>query len=179
MAIFALIGCIGLILLVAALIFGEIFDGLLDIDAIAWLDSDIFSTAGIAGLLGGFGFAGMIGLAFTSSVFFSTIFALVIGCLLAISASKFIARIKSQVTDPTPSIHQIYGYEGIVITDIPEGGYGQIRVLIAGHRTMLNAQSNSAIEAGRTIWVDEVISPTCVRVTPYPPLRDSYQADLP
>lgn len=66
MTVFFVIGGIGIVLLVLALLLGDLLESVFSFDALDGLDAldtDVLSTAGIAGLLGGFGFGGALGLA--------------------------------------------------------------------------------------------------------------------
>ena len=51
MTTFLIIGAVGVALLLAALVIGDVLDGLLG-SAEGVFDSDVFSTAGLAGLVG-------------------------------------------------------------------------------------------------------------------------------
>ena len=53
---FLIIGAIGIVLAVVALVVGDVLDGVLQLDA---LDSDLFSISSISAFVGAFGFGGV------------------------------------------------------------------------------------------------------------------------
>ncbi|WP_077686291.1 hypothetical protein [Tessaracoccus aquimaris] len=61
------------------------------------------------------------------------------------------------------------GHAGLVITAIPEGGYGEIRISAGGHVRKLSAKSALPVDAGQEVWVSSILSPTAVEVTPTTP----------
>lgn len=178
MTIFFIIGGIGIALLLLALFVGEVLDGIFGfdgIDALDALDSDLFSTAGVAGLLGGFGFAGAIGLSLTGLMPVAIGVGLVIGVLLGWAAGKLTHILRRQGTDVAPNTASLIGTEAQVITAIPEGGYGQVRLRSGGHTHTLNAKGPVQLDAGTRVWVSAVLSATSVEVLPIDALGTSSQ----
>lgn len=169
MTVFFVIGGIGIVLLVVALVLGDVMEGVFGfdgIDSIGALDSDIFSTAGVAGLLGGFGFGGAIGLATTGMMAAAIGIGLVVGIALGWMAGKLTGLLRKQGTDVAPSTNSLIGVEALVITAVPEQGYGQIRVRHGGHTYTLNAKAPVALDTGARVWVSGVLSATSVEVMP-------------
>ena len=184
MTTFFVIGGIGIVLLVVALVVGDIlegaldFDGMFDLDALAGFDSDIFSTAGIAGLLGGFGFGGAIGLALTDIVWAAIAVGLVVGVALGWMAGKLTSLLRKQGSDVAPNTNSLVGAEALVITAVPESGYGQIRVNYQGHTHTLNARSPIPLDADTRVWVSQVLSATSVEVRPTDALPGATAGEL-
>ena len=58
------------------------------------------------------------------------------------------------------------GRVGTVISAIPEGGFGEVSVMVAGHITKLNARAATALPAGTPVTVRAVLSATSVMVEP-------------
>lgn len=172
MTVFFIIGGVGIVLLVLALLLGDLFEGVLSLDALDALDgldaldSDILSTAGIAGLLGGFGFGGALGLALINSMPIAIGIGLVVGVALGWVAGKLTGLLRRQGADVAPSTKSLVGVEALVITAVPEGGYGQVRISHAGQTHTMNAKAPVAIDAGARVWVSGVLSATSVEVTP-------------
>lgn len=169
MTVFFVIGGVGIVLLLLALIVGDVLEGALGfdgIDSLNALDSDIFSTAGVAGLLGGFGFAGAIGLALTDMMWVAIAVGLVIGVLLGWMAGKLTALLRQQGSGVAPRTHSLIGVEALVITAVPESGYGQVRLRHGGHTYTLNARAPVALDAGSRVWISGVLSATSVEVMP-------------
>lgn len=179
MTAFLVIGGIGIALLLMALLAGEVLDGFLEIDSIAALDSDVFSTAGIAGLLGGFGFGGAIGLGMTGLMVVGIVVGLLVGVVLAWGAGKLTGLLRRQESEPVPTTGSLVGLAASVVTAIPEDGYGQIRLSSQGHTHTLNARSTQAVPSGQQVWIAQVLSATSVSVTTFAPegVQDSHVAD--
>lgn len=170
MTVFWIIGGVGIALLLLALFVGDVLEGALGLDGVPIfdaLDSDIFSTAGIAGLLGGFGFGGAIGLElFGHQMAIAIAIGVVVGVLLGWGAGKLTGLFRNQGSDVAPSTASLIGAEALVLTAIPEGGYGQIRLQYGGHTHTLNAKGPVALDAGTRVWISGVLSATSVEVRP-------------
>lgn len=172
MTVFFIIGGAGILLLVLALVLGDLFEGVLSLDALDALDgldaldSDIFSTAGIAGLLGGFGFGGALGLGLTGNMVIAIVVGLAIGVLLGWMAGKLTSVLRRQGADVAPSTKSLIGVEALVITAVPQDGYGQVRINHRGHTYMMNAKAPVPLDPGARVWVSGVLSATSVEVTP-------------
>lgn len=166
MTTFLVIGGIGVVLMVVTLVLGEILDGLLEFDFAAGLESDVFSTGGIAGLLGGVGFGGVIGLSISNSMIIAIVVGIVVGLLLAFMAGRLTGWLRRQSSAGTHSTQSLVGVEAQVLTAIPADGYGQIRVRRSGHTYTLNAKSSLPLEQGTRVWIAGVLSATSVEVRP-------------
>lgn len=164
MLIFWVLGVIGIVILLLALTLGEVIDGFLGLDGVDMLDSDIFSTAGIAGLLGGFGFTAAIVSSLTEHTVAAIVVGLVVGVGLAWAAGRLTRALRSQSSEVRHSTASLVGAEGTVITEIPADGYGQVRLSADGHRPVLNARSVIQLPPGTRVRVVGVLSPTAVEV---------------
>lgn len=177
MLIFWILGVAGIVILLIALTIGEIVDGFLGFDGVDMLDSDIFSTAGIAGLLGGFGFTGAIIYSLIASWLAAICAGLIVGIGLAWAAGRLTSALRAQSSNTRHSTASLLGTEGTVITAIPAEGYGQVRLNGDGHQPVLNARSFEPLAAGSRIKVIGVLSPTAVEVRNQPAIsniQDSY-----
>jgi len=162
---FLIIGGAGVALLLLALIVGDVLDGVLG-STEGLLDSDVFSTAGLAGLVGGFGFGGAIGLGVSGVTMIGVLCGLVLGVSLAYGATKLTRALRHQGSSNTVRTDSLVGSEASVITAIPANGYGQIRLSHNGHLVTISARCDTAIEAGSRVWISEVLTPTAVGVHP-------------
>ncbi|MDF1488845.1 NfeD family protein [Tessaracoccus caeni] len=163
MTVFLIMGAVGVVLVLTSLIFGDLIDGVFDLD---FLDGDLFSLTSLAAFLGAFGFGAAIGLGLTSLMFVALAVGAVTGVAataLAIWLTRLLRRDESASSFKTSSM---IGHPGIVITAIPEEGYGEIRVSVGGHVRKLTAKAPGPLMAGTEVWVSEVISPTAVAVQP-------------
>ena len=166
MIYFLVIGAAGVVLLLVSLIFGDFFDFDADFDfEIGGFDTDILSTAGIAGLIGGFGFGGAAALDLTGMMPVAIGVGLVVGFILAWVASWLTKKLKQEDPNAGAPTNALVGREANVLSPIPANGYGQIRLSHGGHRVTLNAKSETPIAAGERVWVSGVISPTAVEVS--------------
>lgn len=165
MTTFLIIGGAGVALLLVALLVGDVLDGVLG-SAEGLLDSDVFSTAGLAGLVGGIGFGGAIGLGVTGSVPVGVIAGVILGSVLAYGATALTRVLRRQGSSNTVRTTSLVGVEASVITAIPADGYGQIRLTHNGHLLTVSARSDRPLDAGSRVWVHEVLTPTSVGVLP-------------
>ncbi len=162
-AVFLVIGGVGVIVLAASLFFGELFHiGHVDVDG-------LFSLPAMAGFVGALGFAGAIGCslaggegATAAAVGAST------GLLAAIPvgwlASRFTRALSNMPTDKTLVPDDLIGASGVIVTRVPAGGYGEVRLAIAGQHLKYNAKADTALPAGTAVFVVEAPTETSVIV---------------
>ncbi len=155
------IGAIGVALVLITLVVGDLLDGLLHLDA---LDNDLFSISSLSAFIGAFGFGGALGLALSNSVAVTVVVGAILGVAAAWTAVWATRKLKTdEVSFKSDSM---IGHEARVITDIPEGGYGEIRLSVGGHVRKYSARSELPVPAGTRVWVSEIVSPTAVEVRP-------------
>lgn len=161
MTTFLIIGAIGLALVVVTLVVGDLLDGFLHLDA---LDNDLFSISSLAAFIGAFGFGGAIGLGTIANMAAAIIVGLVVGSLAAWGAVSLTRRLKHEGASFRSD--SMIGHTGRVITAIPEGGYGEITISVAGHVRKITAKADQPLASGTEVWVSAIASPTAVEVTP-------------
>lgn len=162
--LFIVVGVVGLALLVVALLFGEILDGVFDaigVDSFGGL----FSTEVIGGALAAFGFGGWVlqqgvGVSTGAAVGGGIAAGVVMGGI-AFRLSRALIRMR---TDATPAAADLVGALGKVITPIPAGGLGEVTVTRHGQPFKLSARAEEPLPAGTRIVVVAVRSPTSVLV---------------
>jgi membrane protein implicated in regulation of membrane protease activity len=130
----------------------------------------------IAGFLGAFGFGGAIvesllpGRGATG-----LLIAIVIGLLAAVPtgwlAGRLVNAAMNMSTDATLTSGDLVGALGVVITPVPDGGYGEVRLAIAGQQIKFNARADRPLALGTRVFVIEVPTPTSVLVEPTPPVE--------
>lgn len=161
MTTFLAIGLVGLLLLVASLVIGDLLDGALDA-----LGGEAFSTAVIGGFVSAFGF----GAAAVEAIDLGLAVALPVGVVAGGAAGWFAGwltrLLRDGSSDGTPATEDTIGLEGRVVTEIPQDGFGTVHVLVGGHRLRLNARAEHPIGAGAQVHVTEALSPTAVTVAP-------------
>ncbi|HZG92044.1 MAG TPA: hypothetical protein VEZ42_17675 [Pseudonocardia sp.] len=165
--VFLVIGGIGVALLALALIGGELFgfvgaefDGAVSLEA-------------VAGFLGAFGFgAAVVSTAIDAQTPAQLLAAGGGGLVAAVPAAYLVARLsrsaRAMPTDDTPRRSDLVGNVGVVVTPIPVAGYGEVRVLVGGHRFKLNARADIPIGTGAAVLVIEAPSDTSVVVIEAP-----------
>lgn len=157
--VFLAVGVLGLGILAVSMLGGEIFD-----------DSDsIVSVEIIAAVLSGFGFTA----AFASllpGIDLPAAICIIIGVLGAVPVAYLAWLLtrgaRRMRTDATPNRTDLVGRQGVVVTEIRAGAYGEVRVRIGGQQIKLNAQADQPLAAGAFVVVAEAPSDTSVRVTP-------------
>ncbi|WP_245670220.1 NfeD family protein [Micromonospora mirobrigensis] len=82
-------------------------------------------------------------------------------------ASRLSRAARDMRTDPTPTRDHLVGATGLVVTPVPTGGYGEVRVRLAGQPVKLNARADRPIPVGARIFVVEALSETSVQVETY------------
>ncbi len=125
----------------------------------------------IAGFLGALGFGGAIGASLAGSYgAVAVLVGLVVGLLAAVPtaflAGKLVNAAMNMATDGTLSSSDLLGTSGVVITPVPVGGYGEVRLAVAGQQIKFNARAAEPLALGTRVFVIEVPSPTSVLVEP-------------
>ena len=159
MSIFLILGVVGIAVLLVSLILGDLLDSALHFDG---LDSEVFSTSVIAAFIGAFGFGGVAVQEFTDSLWLASLIGMVAGFLAGWGAVVLTRWLKRAETGQALRSDHLIGAEARVITDIPEDGFGEIR--IGTHKCA--AKAELPIPAGTLVWVSGVLSPTAVEVRP-------------
>jgi hypothetical protein len=166
---FIVIGAIGLLLLLLSLVLGEIFDGLLgafDADA----GGGVFSGPVLGAFLASFGFGAALvmfatGVGATAGALGGLASGVVVGGIALVMTRTLI----NMPTDETVTTRGLEGSPAIVITAIPDGGYGEVTVRHHGEQRKYNARAGEAVAAGDQVWVSAVLSTSAVLVSTTPP----------
>lgn len=162
---FLLIGGVGIALLVLSLLVGDLLH-------LGGVDADgPFSLPAIAAFVGSAGFFGAIPAAIVAdswstgpTVLLSTAVGLVAALPVAFGAVRFTAAVMRMRTDPTLTENDLSGSLGVVISSIPPGGFGEVRIRIHGQDLKYAARAAAALSAGTPVFVTEALSPTAVEV---------------
>ncbi len=161
MTVFLVVGAVGVVLLLVALVVGDVLDG-----ALEGLSAGFFSTEALAGFLGALGCGGAIALATTGSTTLAVVVGLALGVLLGWLAARASRFLHGDGEGDTVRTTDVLEKIGSVVSAIPEGGFGVVSLSVGGHITRLNARSSIAVPAGTQVSVTQVISPTAVQVEP-------------
>ena len=162
-AVFLGTGAAGLGVLVFALLLGEVGD-LGDADG-------PFSVPALAALVGGVGFVGAAAAALlpeTLPAAGRALLALVAGLVLAVplawAAVRLSRGLRDMPTAETLTRHHLVGTQGVVVSDVPSPGYGEVRLVVAGQSLKYAARSDVPLRAGTPVYVVEALSETAVQV---------------
>ncbi|MGY1744684.1 NfeD family protein [Blastococcus sp. SYSU D00695] len=162
---FLVVGGVGVALLLVSLLVGEI--GHLAFDA----DGGPFSLEAVAALLGGVGFGGAAATALlpdtvdgAAAVAIALVAGLVLAVPLAWGAIRLSRAFRDMPTTETLTRHHLAGTQGVVVSAVPAGGYGEVRLTVAGQGLKYAARSDDALPAGTPVYVVEALSETAVHV---------------
>lgn len=161
MTVFLLVGVVGLVLLALSLLLGDLFGGALDA-----LSGDIFSSAAIGGFVSAFGFGGALSEGLGAPVWVAVVVGAAVGLGFGWFASWLTRVVRGGGSDATVTTEDAVGRDAKVLTGIPEGGFGVVRVQVGGHSLQLNARAERAVDPGTEVYVTAVLSPTAVAVAP-------------
>lgn len=162
MGLFLTIGIIGIVVVLAALLLGDLVEGLINVDAFG---GDLFSLAGLAAFVGAFGFGGYISMSFVEVTWLAVVVGAIAGGLAFWGATSFTRWLKRSETTASFHSDKLVGSTAKVITDIPAGGYGEVRIYGPGGSRKRTARAATAIPSGTEVWVSAIVSPTAVEVT--------------
>ena len=168
MTVFLVLGIVGVVLLLASLLLGDLFEGLfsfldgleLDLDA-----GGLFSLPVIAAFLAAFGLGGALAMSSTDETLAA---GLVGGALSGVLIGWIAWRLSHAVfrmhTDATPTSGDLLGTQGKVVTPLQGQGLGEVLVRLGGQPVKLSARAQADLAVGEPVVVVEVVSPTSVLV---------------
>lgn len=161
---FAVIGAIGLAIVVLSLVLGDLLEGLfesLDIDA----GGGVFSTPVVGSFLGAFGFgAVLIRTASDAGPGLAAAGGAAGGIAMAGIALWITRSLMHMETDDAVRIDDVVGKTATVVSAIPAGGLGEIRLVHLGQPLKLSARADAAVPYGREVVVVAVTSSSSVVV---------------
>ncbi|GAB2889839.1 hypothetical protein [Streptomyces mayteni] len=156
------LGIGGLVLLGLVFVLDGVLDGLLDgfAGADGWL-----SLPAATAFLSMLGFVGAIAQGTTGM---GPVPAAAVGAAAGAGAAWGVLRLSRALMGDQPDAASrdvtLVGVAGSVITPIPDGGYGEVLLDVAGLRTKYSARSQRAVPAGAEVWVVDIVSATAVEV---------------
>ncbi len=164
---FLVVGGLGVVVLLLAVVVGDIAQLALNADA-----DGPFSLPAIAAFIGGGGFGGAIGAAIIGEslptvvkLLIALAAALALALPLAFGALKLAAGLAHMNTDETISNTSILGAHGVVVTSISgANAFGEVRLKVGGHLLKYNARSQRPLSVGTPVYVIDVPTSTSVEV---------------
>ena len=126
----------------------------------------------LAGFLGAFGFGGAIVASLLPGGAGAAVIAAGSGLVAAIPTGWVVGRLveaaMNMPTDATLTSRDLIGAMGVVISAVPVGGYGEVRLSVAGTQMKVHARSDEPLALGTRVFVISVPTPTSVLVEPTP-----------
>nr|WP_275586496.1 NfeD family protein [Geodermatophilus normandii] len=101
----------------------------------------------------------------------------VVAVPLAWGAYRLSRALRDMPTTETLTRHHLAGAQGVVVSAVPAGGFGEVRLDLAGQGLKYAARSDAPLRAGTPVYVVEALSETAVHVVstapdPLPDLGD-------
>ncbi|WP_051515868.1 hypothetical protein [Candidatus Blastococcus massiliensis] len=166
-AVFLAIGALGLVVLLLSLFVGELGDL-----AIGDVDADgPFSLPAIAALIGGVGFGGAGAVSLlpddlpdTATALLAVAVGLAVAVPLAWGAVRMSRALRDMPTQETLTREHLVGAQGVVVSSVPGGGFGEVRLAVAGQPLKFAARSDLPLPPGTPVYVVEALSDTAVEV---------------
>jgi hypothetical protein len=162
------VGVLGLVVVLAGLLLGELLDGAVDVVVPGDLGPGVTPAVGAA--LAAFGFGGALALRGTGLSGAAAVACGAAGAVVVGAASYRLSR--SLIGDgvPPPGADALYGVFGSIVTPVPAGGYGEASFVVHGTRRKLSARADVPMPVGTRVYVLDVLSATSVLVAPAPTL---------
>jgi membrane protein implicated in regulation of membrane protease activity len=168
---FLVTGGVGVLVLLLALVLGEFGD-------LGHGDADgPFSLPAIAAFIGGIGFGGAAVTALlpelpgAATVLLAVLGGLLIAFPLTAGAVRLSAALRDMPTEPTLTGSRLLGAQGVVVSGVPAGGLGEVRLSVAGQQLKYHARSDVPLPAGTPVYVVDALTDTSVEVVSTAPDR--------
>jgi membrane protein implicated in regulation of membrane protease activity len=97
-------------------------------------------------------------------VLLSLLAGLVVALPLAAGALRLSASLRDMPTEPTLTDDRLLGTQGVVVSAVPAGGFGEVRLSVGGQQLKYSARSEAALPAGTPVYVVDTPSATSVEV---------------
>lgn len=167
LTVLLVLGALGLAVVLAGLLLGELLDGAVDAVVPGDVGPGVTPAAGAA--LSAFGFGGALAL---RSADLALPLALTLGAAGGVAVGGLalvLSRAVVGAASPPPTGSDLYGVYGSLVTRVPPQGYGEVALVVHGTRRKLAARAEQPLPAGAPVYVLEVLSETSVLVAPADP----------
>ena len=161
------VGVLGLLVVLAGLLLGELLDGAVDV--VVPGDLAPGATPALGAAVSAFGFGGALALRSGRLPLAAACAVAAVGAVAVGGLSYRLSR--SLIGDgvPPPGRDALYGVFGTVVSPVPAGGYGEASFVVHGTRRKLAARADRPLPAGAPVYVLDVLSATSVLVAPASP----------
>lgn len=157
--VFWVVGLLGLVLVAVSLLLDDVVDGL-------GLAGGDLPAAVLGGAAAAFGIAGGSWSAATGGTLSAALVGLVASALLGTGALLLTRALTQGATDRALTSRDLLGVEGVVLSTVRPGTYGEISLRVGGHPLKLAARAERELLPGAPVLVVESLSSTAVRVLP-------------
>lgn len=161
MTVYLVLGLVGLVVIAASLVLGDLLEGVLD-----GLGGDWFSTEVVGAFVSALGFGGAAALGLGAPDLVALPVGLAAGVGFGFLGASLTRLVRDGGTDATPGADDVLGRDAVVVSDIPADGFGTVRLHLGGHTLRFNARAELPLETGTEVHVTGVVSPTAVTVSP-------------
>ena len=159
MTSFWIIGGIGVALLTISLILGDVLD--FDLAGADW-----FSGAALGGFSAALGFGAALADGLGAPGLVTGMVGVGAGLAFGWFATWLTRIVRRDTSGESTSADDTVGRDAVVVTSIPDGGFGTVKVLLGGQVHRYNARASTEIPEGTAVHVTGVLSPTAVTVAP-------------
>lgn len=162
MVVFSVVGGLGALVLVLSIVVGD----LLPHGAVESLDftDGYLSTAALGGFAGAFGLAGAVSVAAGAPTWLAVLAGVLVGLAVGVGAGYLVRTLKNGPEHAAPSGADLVGAAAMVVSAIPEGGFGEVSVTVNGIRRKVSARADRPFATGERVRITHTLSPTAVRV---------------
>lgn len=161
---YIVIGGVGLVIVLASLVLGEVVDGLFDAIDLD-LGGGLLSGPVIGSFLAAFGFgAALVMYATGAGAALGALAGLGSGVVVGGIAGLLTRSLMAMPTDATLRSSDLIGTPATVVTRIPAEGLGEVTLTHLGQYLKLSARASEPIPAGTPVTVSAVISSSSVLV---------------
>ena len=161
---FALVGLLGLLVVVGSLVLGDLLEGALealDIDA----GGGVFSTPVIGSFLAAFGFgAVLLRMSSGAGAGLAALGGAGGGVFMGAVALWVTRSLMNMGTDDSVRTADVVGKTAVVVSAIPAGGLGEVTLVHLGQRLKYSARAETALAYGSEVVVVAVTSSSSVVV---------------
>lgn len=153
--VFWAVGLLGLGLVAVSLLLDDLVDA----------GGDLTATV-LGGAAAAFGIAGGCWAAATGGTGSAVLVGLVAAGLLGTGEVLLTRALTRGATDRALTARDLLGVEGVVLSTVRPGTYGEISLRVGGHPLKLSARAERELLPGTPVLVVETLSSTAVRVLP-------------
>ena len=160
MVLFWVVGLVGVAVLLVTLLLDDVLE-------VPDLVGGVLSGVVLGGAATAYGIAGATATAAGAGLPVAAGAGLLAGLALGGVALVLTRAMTGMATDRALTTADLVGVDGVVVTHVRAGRFGEVALRVGGHPLKLNATAEADLPAGSPVFVVETLSPTAVRVLPF------------